>query len=119
MNSSLHDGMRTGQVMKTLQTLKSTLPLASVCITATGLIRITQHYFEGPRACLGKKFATTEVVCLLALLLRDWHVEPLLSVNVSTGEKETIEEWRARVMQAVMGITLGIKDVPLTFTRRL
>ncbi|KAJ8597312.1 cytochrome P450 [Rhizopogon salebrosus TDB-379] len=73
----------------------------------------------GPRACLGKKFATTEVVCLLALLLRDWHVEPLLSVNVSTGEKETVEEWRARVMQAVMGITLGIKDVPLTFTRRL
>jgi cytochrome P450 len=80
------------------------------------------HYstlFEGPRACQGKKFATTEAVCLLALLLRDWHVEPLLSVNVSTGEKETVEEWRARVMQPMMGITMGIKDVPLTFTRRL
>jgi cytochrome P450 len=75
--------------------------------------------FEGPRACLGKKFATTEAVCLLAVLLRDWHVEPLLSVNVSTGEKETTEEWRERVMQAVMGISMGVRDVPLTLVRRI
>lgn len=68
---------------------------------------------------MGKKFATTEAVCLLALLLRDWHIEPLLSVNVSTGEKETTNEWQTRVMQAVMGVTMGIRDVPLTFVRRI
>ncbi|KAG1835085.1 cytochrome P450 [Suillus variegatus] len=73
----------------------------------------------GPRSCLGKKFATTEAVCFLVLLLRDWRVEPLLSVNVSTGEKETKEEWRKRVMQAKMTITLGVRDVPLTFTKRV
>ncbi|KAG1739195.1 cytochrome P450 [Suillus paluster] len=73
----------------------------------------------GPRSCLGKKFATTEAVCLLVLLLRDWRVEPLLSVNVSTGEKETTEEWRARVMQAKMNFTMGIRDVPLTFVKRV
>jgi cytochrome P450 len=74
---------------------------------------------SGPRSCLGKKFATTEAVCFLVLLLRDWRVEPLLSVNVSTGERETKEEWRERVMQARMTLTMGVKDVPLTFTKRV
>jgi cytochrome P450 len=73
----------------------------------------------GPRSCLGKKFATTEAVCFLVLLLRDWRVEPLLSVNVSTGEKETKEEWRERVLQAKMTLTMGVRDVPLTFTKRV
>ncbi|KAG2154041.1 cytochrome P450 [Suillus clintonianus] len=73
----------------------------------------------GPRSCLGKRFATTEAVCFLVLLLRDWRVEPLLSVNVSTGEKETKEEWRERVMQAKMTLTMGVRDVPLTFVKRV
>ncbi|OJA17149.1 hypothetical protein AZE42_05103 [Rhizopogon vesiculosus] len=85
------------------------------------LVDAEEHtaFSVGPRACPGKKFATTEAVCLLALLLRDWKVVPLLSVNVSTGEKETTEEWRARVMHPVMGITMGVRDIPLTFVRRI
>ncbi|KAF9223689.1 cytochrome P450 [Gyrodon lividus] len=71
----------------------------------------------GPRSCLGRKFATTEAVCFLALLLRDWRVEPLLAVKPD-GKVETKDEWRERVMQATIRITMGVKDVPLRFVRR-
>ncbi|KAH7890566.1 cytochrome P450 [Phlebopus sp. FC_14] len=72
----------------------------------------------GPRSCIGRKFATTEAVCLLALLLRDWRIEPLLAVNPKSGKIETVDEWRARVMQATMRLTMGVRDVPLRFVRR-
>ncbi|EED85101.1 predicted protein [Postia placenta Mad-698-R] len=53
----------------------------------------------GPRACIGRKFALTEAVCLL--------------------HGETKEMWRQRVMQIkFLGLTLGVPDVPLTMTRR-
>ncbi|GLB42270.1 putative cytochrome P450 [Lyophyllum shimeji] len=32
----------------------------------------------GPRACIGRRFATTEAVAFLTMLLRDWEVEPIL-----------------------------------------
>ncbi|KAH7911852.1 cytochrome P450 [Hygrophoropsis aurantiaca] len=79
----------------------------------------------GPRACLGRKFSTTEAVCLLSLLLRDWRIEPLLAPRASAGGAksspvlETREEWHARVMEATMGLTLGVKNVPLRFIRRM
>ncbi|EGN98752.1 hypothetical protein SERLA73DRAFT_89745 [Serpula lacrymans var. lacrymans S7.3] len=66
----------------------------------------------GPRACIGRKFAATEAVCLLTLLLRDWRVEPLLEKG------ETAEEWRQRVMQATLLLTMGVKDVPVRFVKR-
>jgi len=71
----------------------------------------------GPRACVGRKFASTEGVCFLALLLRDWRVEPLLAIHAN-GRAETVDEWRDRVMQAKLELTLGTKDVPLRFVRR-
>ncbi|KAF8882453.1 cytochrome P450 [Infundibulicybe gibba] len=54
-----------------------------------------------PRACIGRKFATTEAVCFLTMLLRDWR-----------------EQWRDRVLDARVVITLGVADVPVKFTRR-
>lgn len=66
----------------------------------------------GPRTCIGRKFATTEVVCFLTALLRDYKVEPILRA------KETRAEWRARVLDARLVLTLGVKDVPVTFVRR-
>jgi len=66
----------------------------------------------GPRACVGRKFATTESVCFLTLLLRDFKVEPLLRVG------ETKEEWRDRVLEAKIALTLGVVDVPVRFVRR-
>ena len=67
----------------------------------------------GPRTCLGKKFAMTENIAFLALLLRDFEVEPLL------GPGENIEEWKRRIMdKASIAITLGINRTPLRFVRR-
>ncbi|KAK0237713.1 cytochrome P450 [Armillaria nabsnona] len=66
----------------------------------------------GPRACLGRKVATTEAVCFLTLLLQDWAVKPILR------EGETKQAWRDRVLDGAMVITLGVKDVPVTFVRR-
>lgn len=66
----------------------------------------------GPRACIGRKFATVESVCFLTLLLRDFKIEPLLRMG------ETKEEWRDRVLQAKLGITLGVVDIPVRFVRR-
>ncbi|KAG6897035.1 hypothetical protein C0992_004508 [Termitomyces sp. T32_za158] len=66
----------------------------------------------GPRACIGRKFATTEAVAFLTMLLRDWRVEPLLEKG------ETKEAWRKRVLDAHLVLTLGVTDVPLRFTKR-
>lgn len=67
----------------------------------------------GSRACLGRKFALTEAICLITLILRDWKIEPVLE------EGETFTSWRARVLQSrVVGLTFGVKSVPLKFTRR-
>ncbi|KAK1217172.1 hypothetical protein PQX77_020180 [Marasmius sp. AFHP31] len=67
----------------------------------------------GPRTCIGRKFATTEAVAFLTVLLRDWKVEPLLQSG------ETPEGWKKRVMDAKLGFTMVVHtDVPLKFTRR-
>ncbi|TFK72488.1 cytochrome P450 [Pluteus cervinus] len=67
----------------------------------------------GPRACIGRKFATLESVCFLTCLLRDWKVEPVLKSG------ETKEEWKERVVDAKITVTLGVKDIPIRFIRRV
>ncbi|KAF8649606.1 hypothetical protein AX16_005697 [Volvariella volvacea WC 439] len=66
----------------------------------------------GPRACIGRKFAIVEAICFLTSLLRDWKAVPTLKSG------ETKEQWRARVMEAKLAVTLGVSDVPITFVRR-
>ncbi|KAJ6595778.1 cytochrome P450 [Mycena vulgaris] len=66
----------------------------------------------GPRACIGRRFATVEATCFLALLLRDWRVMPILR------DGESKEAWGARVLDAHIVITLGVGDMPLRFERR-
>lgn len=66
----------------------------------------------GPRACIGRKFAQVKAVCWLALLLRDWKIEPLLP----PGESQ--EEWRERVLSAQLILTLTVASVPVRFVRR-
>lgn len=67
----------------------------------------------GPRTCLGKKFAMTESIAFLALLLRDFQVQPLLEPG------ESIEDWKRRVVdKASIRITLGISKTPVRFVRR-
>ncbi|KAH9478750.1 Cytochrome P450 monooxygenase 124 [Psilocybe cubensis] len=67
----------------------------------------------GTRACLGRKFATLESVCFLALLLRDYRVEPALSNG------ETKDEWRDRVLDGKIILTLGVNNVPVKLIRRV
>lgn len=67
---------------------------------------------SGPRTCIGRKFATTEAVAFLTMLLRDYKIEPMLR------EKETKGQWKERVLDAKVGLTLGVKSVPVTFVRR-
>ncbi|KAJ3973688.1 cytochrome P450 [Lentinula raphanica] len=66
----------------------------------------------GPRACIGRKFATTEAVCFLSMLLRDWKVMQKLDPG------ESKEQWKSRVLDAHVGLTLGVRDVPLCFVPR-
>ncbi|KAI0064327.1 cytochrome P450 [Artomyces pyxidatus] len=66
----------------------------------------------GPRTCIGRKFAATEAVCFLALLLRDWHVTPVMQPG------ETGEQWRERAMKADINMTLGVRSVPVKLNRR-
>ena len=53
-----------------------------------------------------------EAVCFLTLLIKDWHVEPIMK------EGETGEQWRERVMPAAMMLTLGVSPVPVRLRRR-
>lgn len=67
----------------------------------------------GPRACIGRKFATTEAVVFLTMLLRDWRIEPKLKAS------ETKEEWRERVLEhPALKLTLGVRATPVRLVRR-
>jgi len=66
----------------------------------------------GNRSCIGRRFAITETVCFLAMILRDWKVEPIIP------DGETEEQWRARANEAYMGISLRCGDAPMRFTKR-
>ncbi|KAG5638340.1 hypothetical protein H0H81_000583 [Sphagnurus paluster] len=67
----------------------------------------------GPRACIGRKFATTEGVVFLTLLLRDWFIEPVFH------EGESKEAWAKRIFSdPIAGLTLTVKDTPVKLTRR-
>ncbi|KAF8068992.1 cytochrome P450 [Lyophyllum atratum] len=67
----------------------------------------------GPRACIGRKFATTEAVAFLTMLLRDWRVEP----KFETGE--TREMWSEKVLaRPTLGITMSLGEAPVRLTRR-
>lgn len=69
-------------------------------------------FSAGPRTCIGKKFATTEAVGFLTAILRDWKVRPILKKD------ETREAWGMRVLTGKLEMTLGVHDVPVTFSRR-
>jgi len=88
---------------------------ASVCVAFFHLPppAFPNSYFPGPRACIGRKFATTEAVCFLTLLLRDFSIHPTMRPG------ETKEAWQNRVLNAKLTLTLGVEDVPLKFIRRV
>jgi len=96
-------------------------------------------FSEGPRACLGRRFAQVEILAVLAVIFKDWSVE-LAVDDLANGEgvsdeevaRMTVEEkkqvWekaaqRARwLMKEGMStiITIQIREghVPLRFVKR-
>ncbi|KAF9531001.1 cytochrome P450 [Crepidotus variabilis] len=66
----------------------------------------------GPRACVGRKFALLEAVAFLTSLLRDFSIHPILNMG------ESVEQWKERVLDAKLVVTLGVKDVPIRLVRR-
>ncbi|KAI5897061.1 cytochrome P450 [Schizophyllum commune H4-8] len=69
----------------------------------------------GPRACIGRKFAETEGVAILSLLISRYKVE-IMEEPQFAGE--SIRQRRERVLRTKGGVTLTPIGVPLTFRRR-
>lgn len=71
-------------------------------------------YGVGPRACIGRKFAQTEALCFLSLLLRDWK----LDICLGNGESRKMYEDRVMGNAAITGLAFGVGPVPVKFVRR-
>ncbi|KAG6864638.1 hypothetical protein C0991_008144 [Blastosporella zonata] len=69
----------------------------------------------GPRACVGRKLASTEATCVLALLLRDWT----LDIVLEPGETRLQYEERLMVTGSYAGTISPIAQIPLQITRRV
>jgi len=54
----------------------------------------------GPRNCIGQRFALSETVCVLALLIRRWEV--LVPVSL---EGKTMEEKKSHMLRWIPGLT--------------
>ncbi|KAF8981867.1 cytochrome P450 [Cyathus striatus] len=82
-----------------------------------GITNELESYYAfgfGPRACIGRKFAMTEGVCLLTMLLRDWKIEPLLQDN------ENIDAWYSKLFSDARPLaTLAIANVSIRLVRRV
>ncbi|EJT98649.1 cytochrome P450 [Dacryopinax primogenitus] len=72
------------------------------------------NFSYGPRVCIGKKFAITEAVGVLTLILRDYRIEPVLKEGQTSREWE--EEWLERGQEA--GVGFGPKGYSVQFIRR-
>ncbi|EJT98650.1 cytochrome P450 [Dacryopinax primogenitus] len=72
------------------------------------------NFSYGPRVCLGKKFAITEAVGVLTLLLRDYRIE--LALKQGQTSKQWREKWEREGQESKIGF--GPKRFPLKFTRR-
>jgi len=55
----------------------------------------------GPRNCIGQRFALSETVCVLALLIRKWEV--LVPASL---EGKTMEEKKSRMLGWIPGPTI-------------
>ncbi|KAF8592130.1 cytochrome P450 [Ramaria rubella] len=77
-----------------------------------GHLDATFAFSVGPHSCLGRKFATVEIVCFLAMILYDWKVEVVRNAG------ETREQWQEWVLQATFDIVMVLPDLPLKIVRR-
>ena len=69
----------------------------------------------GPRACIGRKFATSEALCFLSRMLRDWKVDVILQ----DGESRKGYEERVMTTMCKLGLSFGVGQIKLKFTKRM
>ena len=70
---------------------------------------------QGPRSCVGRRFAHAEALCYFALLLRDWKLD------VVRHKGGSIEDCKQRILDSCgrIGISFGIGPLSIKFTRRV
>ncbi|CAE6480258.1 unnamed protein product [Rhizoctonia solani] len=71
----------------------------------------------GPRSCLGRKFAETEGIVALAMLIARYEIK-IDEEKFSAIPGESILEREARLLDPVQHITLAPARLPLVFKRR-
>ncbi|EJT98651.1 cytochrome P450 [Dacryopinax primogenitus] len=69
------------------------------------------NFSYGPRVCVGKKFAQTESLATLAMLMKDYKIQPVLEAG------ESLAEWRRRNIDDNIQPSIGVG--PGKFTVRL
>jgi len=69
----------------------------------------------GPRACIGRKFAVTEALAFLAMLLREWKFDVCLK------DGESREEYEESVMTqaGMIGLAFGVHSIDLKVIARV
>jgi len=72
-------------------------------------------FSDGARACIGRRFAETEMIAMLTILISRYKVEVLKEPRFA---RETFEERKARVLATKFGITLTPVRIPLVFKKR-
>jgi len=70
---------------------------------------------DGARACIGRRFAETELIAMLTILISRFKVEVLDEPQFAG---ETFEQRKTRVLATIFGLTVTPVRVPLVFKRR-
>ncbi|KZT55773.1 cytochrome P450 [Calocera cornea HHB12733] len=73
------------------------------------------NFSYGPRICVGKKFAMCEALATLAMLLKDYKLEPILE------EGESVPQWRQRNLEGNIqtGVGFGPAKFPIRVVKRV
>jgi len=73
------------------------------------------NFSYGPRICVGRKFALTEAVAVLSMIIKDYKLEPVLQ------EGESPAEWRQRCLDGNVTASVGFGPgkFPITLVKRL
>lgn len=80
-------------------------------------------FSDGPRTCMGKRFAQAEICAVMAALYKNYSIE----LAVKDDERDYQERWQEARQEAEKGLSTGVgflmslkmtRDVPLRLVRR-